>query len=327
MTTKLSQSKFTLLIYSLSGFAFGSEPIMTDEVELFEFDARLRVNASYAIDSDDFSWVSNASRLSIKGRWEENSYRAFYFIEERVDPFAEDNYFDRRDQYVGVGKDKLNVYFGRKNSAFRQARGRMDYGAGYQQASLKGIMLGEQRYDQLLALDWTPTDLLSFTMQAQTEEDGFDRRSSSFVYDDASLYFSIAHNQHMNTVAGVADMLRTGMQYRWSSFEMGFLAQAAEQEDGDDLGSALSVNMKYRLSNQSIWLSLAQGDQPVGLASKWYDEMGTRVKASSQYILGWSYSFSTQLQLQGYISRADAQSQQGEEEEESLVAFGIDYRL
>ncbi|RMA78884.1 porin [Umboniibacter marinipuniceus] len=287
-------------------------------------------------DGSDANWdlVSNASRIGIRGTVDlGDGLEAIYQLEYEASVDDDDAVFKQRNTFAGFRGDFGTAYAGRRDSALKYAGGKVDYSNDLAGADIKQIMLGEERFDDVVGYI-SPT-FSGFEIHAQTfldqgvdNDNAFAHNSLSLTFKENGLMAAVAYDMETKSDAGFANILRGTAQYTMGDLQFGGIVQTAESAEGADLGDAFTASASYKFGKIKAWGQYGEGYQPVGLADGWVDANGdTAVDSSSMLVIGADYKLSSAAKLYAYFSDLEATDLAGMTAEESTLGLGFEIKF
>lgn len=278
--------------------------------------AALGVQNRPAVESDQWEWNSNASRLGVKGSFnlENSNLKAIYQLEYEInvdDGDRGDSAFSQRNTFGGIQGDFGTVIYGKFDSPLKSIEGKVD-----QFNDLKGdldYLIGGQNRNANIGQYSTP-QLGNFVINAafvaaegaDTDQDGepddsvADTVSVSIVFDNKQYYAALAYESDQaarRSVDGIArgDLIRLVGGAKFGALELGALIQQTKdnaagsdrQDDSYLISAAYRIN-KFKLKGQ---YGLSEGDVS--------DEKG------SLTALGLDYALSDKSVIYTYASVLD----------------------
>jgi predicted porin len=279
--------------------------------------------------------VSNASRIGIRGTVDlGEGLEAFYQLEYEASLDDDDAIFKQRNTFAGFRGDFGAAYAGRRDSALKIAGGKVDYSNDLAGADIKQIMLGEERFNDVIG--YVSPKFSGFEVHAQIlmdqpggeNDNALAHSSVSLTFKEDGLMAALAYDMEAKSDAGFANILRGTAQYTMDDLEFGGILQTAESAEGADLGDVFTVSASYKFGKIKTWGQYGQGDQPVGIADGWLDANGgTAVDSSSMLVVGADYKLSSAVKLYTYFSDVEATDLAGMEAEETTLGLGFEIKF
>ncbi|WP_298633833.1 porin [uncultured Umboniibacter sp.] len=287
-------------------------------------------------EGSDATWdlVSNASRIGIRGSIDlGEGLEAIYQLEYEVSVDDDDDVFKQRNTFAGFRGGFGTAYAGRRDSALKSSAGKVDYSNDLAGADIKQIMLGEERFDDVVGyispkFAGFEVHAQAFLDQGEDDDNATAHNSISLSFKDSGLVAAVAYDMETKSDAGFANILRGTGQYTMGDLQFGGIWQTAESAEGADLGDVFNVSASYKFGKVKAWGQYGEGSQPVGLADGWFDANGdTAVDSLSMLVVGADYKLSSAAKLYAYYSDLEATDLAGMMAEESTLGLGFEIKF
>jgi len=221
-----------------------------------------KINISYVhVDSNAHDWISNASRIGIKGDYDLTEDLEFvYQLEQEVDVAHggkdQNTLFGMRNSFIGLKGSFGKVYWGAFDSPFKRSQGKIDV-FNDQIGDIKTLFSGEIRSTDSFMYD-SPEFLSGFTVQTMyvPSDNNFDSgKSVALLYNQNEFTAAVSidadmrkNNQGVNSTK-VYDAVRGAVQYSLGNLKIGALYQQSEQQNKigakKENGYVLSASYKH----------------------------------------------------------------------------------
>ncbi|GAA5131754.1 porin [Thalassotalea piscium] len=256
---------------------------------------------------------SNASRIGFKGTHTlSNELEVIYQAEFQVDLDGDGDTFSQRNQYIGLEGSFGQVLFGKNDTVFKQAQGKIDLFNDLN-GDIKVLWKGENRMSDSITYK-SPSFSgvqLAFTYVLEDSLDKDDAYSVAVSYGDknlkkANVYAAIAIDSEMKGY----DAVRATIQGKVAGFTLGAMAQSQEKVDGSAEMTGYLVSAKYGMYNWTFKGQLQAADHDGG------DD-------NSGISIGADYTLSKSTKLYSFYTTYDMDSNS----DQDYLGLGIDYKF
>jgi predicted porin len=212
------------------------------------------------LEARDDDWLSNASRLGIRGDYPiSETLRIVYQLEQDVHLMHGgtdiDTLFTMRNSFVGFKNNYGRVIFGAHDSPLKMSQGKVDQ-FNDQLGDVKDNFVGEVRAtDSFMYNSPRFGPGLQFNAMYLDSDSNFDSSQSySLTYKHENLYLAAAYDNDMRkndrtaTKTVAFDTYRAVAQYIWGNLKLGALLQSSEAQNiqGAKRQEAVTVSAAYK---------------------------------------------------------------------------------
>jgi predicted porin len=235
-----------------------------------------KFNVSYDyLDVLDNDWVSNASRIGLKGNYPvTDAMEIVYQLEQGVDLMhggtSKDTLFSTRNSYIGIKGRYGRFVFGTHDTPLKMSQGKIDQ-FNDTLGDVKDAFVGEVRARD--AFMYNSPQLgpgIQFNVMYVESDDYFDSSQSySVTFASKKLYLAAAFDDDMRrndravSRTLVNDTYRLAGQYSFDNLKLGTVFQSSEVQnvEGGKWQEAMSVSAAYKL--ESFTLRAQYGDSDI----------------------------------------------------------------
>ena len=253
-------------------------------------------------DNGDDQWElnSNATRFGVKGFGDSGveGLEVFYKMEWAVDITDEskEKNLSSRNQYVGLRGSFGEVLAGRSDTPTKSLVKKVDLFNDYQM-EFKTSFNGEKRMNNIIQYSSPKLNgfkgKVAFVPGEETDvNDGLaDGISTSLEYKAGDYTFGIAFDdgiegENVTTFRGLAIFNR-------DNWQVGLMYQNTDN-DGDSVDGAV-LGARYKMGKNYIKLQVVESDV-------WQAGVSSKVKYSSQQMIGWDYKASKKTTFVSYLT-------------------------
>lgn len=234
---------------------------VTFDSELY---GKLNISRDYVETGDD-GWVSNVSKLGIKGNYGiSDSLSLIYQLEQEVDVAHGgkdvDTLFSTRNSFMGIKGSFGKIFWGAHDTPFKKAQGKVDL-FNDQVGDIKSLLVGEVRAADSFGYH-SPAFADGFSVQAMfvPSDSNFDAsKSLALMYNKGDLKAAIGIDADMRknnktvTKTKVYDSVRGSIQYTPGKWKFGAIYQNSERQNqigaSSESGFILSTSYKHGSMN------------------------------------------------------------------------------
>jgi predicted porin len=221
-----------------------------------------KLNLSYnQVDPGEDDWVSNASRVGIKGAYPlTESTKIVFQLEQSVDVAHGgtdiDNLLSTRNSFIGLKGKFGRIIFGTHDTPTKRIQSKIDQFNDYQ-GDIKTLFSGEVRARDAF-LYTSPKFASGFQlsgMYVDSDNDFDSSKSLSLSYSNGAFYTALSYDDDMrkNDTAvhrtRVHNSVRVAMQYRLDNLQLGGIYQSSKQQNkagaNDEQSWVLTAAYKY----------------------------------------------------------------------------------
>lgn len=234
-----------------------------------------KLNLSYdSFDPGQDDWVSNASRVGLKGSYAPNdSLKVIYQIEQGVDAAHGgkdvDTIFSTRNSFVGVQGEFGKFIFGSHDTPAKKVQGKIDQFNDLQ-ADIKQMLAGEVRARD--AYLYTSPKLAEgieiLVMHVPSDKDFGSSQSYAINYSKDGLFLAFGFDDDMRKNDKASDKnkvyqsLRFAVQYKFGDLTLGGIVEKSEQQNlvGADSNNGYILSAAYKVDSLVFRAQLGKSD-------------------------------------------------------------------
>jgi len=305
-------------------------------------------NSSHGISGNEkvngFSLENYASYLGFKGNYDiHEDISLIYKFEAGIESFDNDdtNIFKPRNSYLGFKAKYGSIVFGRNDTVFKSAEGKIDL-FNITSSDMNMIIAGNDRLGDLVTINTTKISGMSlgityafdddFNQKNPTLSDKQNNYAVSLAYGDPSFkkensYFSIAYADGLNMLE--ATRLVAGVAI--SSVKFGGMYQHSQSSIYENIkGNSYLLSMSIPFDKYELKLQYLKDDAGLGKITK---NAGADLKTlknsdASQYSIGVGYNLMKELSFGANVSYFDGKysdSKGDNEFNDTLFTFSTKY--
>lgn len=287
---------------------------------------------------------NNSSRIGVKGSEAiGDGLEVFYKLEFGVDNFDNSGKtFKARNTYIGVKTDFGALTFGRNDSVFKTAEGKVDI-FGTSNSDIDRLLPGQGRFGDSLTYQSPKLGGLVQLNGTYLLSDNYGADEAAYAVSatagDASLkkrpwYLALAYNSGIDNI----DASRAVTQVKLGEWTLGGIFQQSEHQDPAFAaldGNSWFVNLAWDLGKTRLKLEYGQDDAGLGKYVSRFIKSQTDGKLSdvsevdlSQLSLGANYKLAKSTQLYGHYTRFDGDLLLGGVSvslDDDLITLGVRY--
>lgn len=301
----------TLGLISLPSLASSGPTVYGKANVSFQFADETAIDGDVKSSSDATELKSNASRLGVKGSLKaSDEIKAIYKFEFEVNVDDGDKGGDtitQRNIYLGLQGDFGTVKAGKFDSPLKVAQKKIDLFNDLEGDIKNLITVNDNRPSNIVGYESPNFNGFKGAIAVvSSEEDGEDDGiSASLTFEQSGLYLALAVDQ--NVEAEDYDVIRLVGQYNFSDFQIGVLAERADDGVSDDI-DAFFLSAKYKMGD---WALKAQGG-----TSDINDADG------ETFSLGADYKLAKNLKVFGYYTNNESV-----DVEEDYLGAGVELKF
>ncbi len=271
-------------------------------------------------DNGDEQWElnSNATRFGVKGFGDTGveGLEVFYKMEWAVDITDEskEKNFTSRSQYIGLRGEYGEIIAGREDTPTKAISKKIDLFNDFQM-EFKTSLNAEKRMSDLI--QYTTPKMGGFKAKIALipgedtgNNDGLaDGVSASIEYKAGDFTFGIALDDGIE--GDDVDTRRALVQYMAGDVQLGIMYH--DTNNGDLSGDGMVLSGQYKIEKHRLKLQLVESDA-------WEAGISSKVKYTSQHILGWDYRTSKKTTFVSYLSFSE---EGATGDEDTVLGLGI----
>jgi predicted porin len=271
-------------------------------------------------DAGDDQWEinSNATRFGVKGFGDSgiDGVEVFYTMEWAVDITDEskEKNLSSRNQFVGLRGGFGEILAGRKDTPSKTVVKKVDLFNDYQM-EFKTSFNGEKRVGDMVQYTTPKANGLKAAVaivpgeETGTNDGLADGVSMSVEYKAGDFTFGASYDDGIE--GDNVELVRAVAVYSANNWQVGFMYQDTDNDGVTGDGMVLST--KYKMNKHSLKLQLVESDS-------WEAGVSSKVKYTSQQIIGWDYKASKKTTFVSYLGFSEIGATG---DDDTVLGFGI----